>query len=61
MKTDLRETQQEIHILKNIHYHFGVDLLVKTPESLQRRIDLGDAFLKEIMQRGKVVYERSAC
>ncbi|MDP1779173.1 MAG: nucleotidyltransferase domain-containing protein, partial [Anaerolineales bacterium] len=60
MKTDLKESQQEIHILKNIRYHFGVDLLVKTPESLQRRIELGDSFLKEIMQRGKVVYERPA-
>ncbi|MEK6751947.1 MAG: nucleotidyltransferase domain-containing protein [Chloroflexota bacterium] len=60
MKTDLKESQQEIHILKNIHYHFGLDILVKTPESLQRRIELGDSFLKEIMQRGKVVYERPA-
>ncbi len=60
MKTDLKESQQEIHILKNIRYHFGLDLLVKIPESLQRRIELGDSFLKEIMQRGKVVYERPA-
>ena len=60
MKTDLKESQQEIHILTNIRYHFGLDLLVKTPESLQRRIELGDSFLKEIMQRGKVIYERPA-
>ncbi len=48
MKTDLKESQQEIHILKNIRYHFGLDLLVKTPESLQKRIGLGDSFLKEL-------------
>ncbi|MFZ5822201.1 MAG: nucleotidyltransferase domain-containing protein [Chloroflexota bacterium] len=60
MDTDLKETQQEIQILTNIDYHFGLDLLVRTPEVLERRIQMGDPFLKEIVRKGKVVYERLA-
>jgi len=60
MKTDLKESQQEIKILQNIDYHFGLDLLVKTPASLKKRLRLGDVFMKEITQKGKVIYERPA-
>jgi len=60
IETKLKESQQEIRILQGIDYHFGLDLLVKTPKSLDTRVGLGDAFLKEIVQKGKVVYERPA-
>jgi predicted nucleotidyltransferase len=36
---------------------FPLDLLVRTPEELRRRLALGDCFLKEIMLKGKVLYE----
>lgn len=38
---------------------FPLDLLVRSPSSLNRRIALGDAFLKELVKRGKVLYERT--
>ena len=38
---------------------FPLDLLVRSPSSLNRRIALGDAFLKELVERGKVLYERT--
>jgi predicted nucleotidyltransferase len=36
---------------------FPVDLMVRSPEELGERIRLGDFFLKEIAERGKVLYE----
>jgi len=36
---------------------FGVDLIVRTPETLQRRLELGDFFRREIAQQGQVLYE----
>lgn len=36
---------------------FPVDLLVRTPERVQERIELGDSFMKEIIENGKVLYE----
>src|SRR5215813_622111 len=38
---------------------FPLDLVVKTPEEVARALDKGDAFMREIMARGRVLYERS--
>ena len=38
---------------------FPLDLLVRRPSNLSRRIALGDFFLKEVMERGKILYERT--
>lgn len=58
METSLTEREQAIHILQNIVYHFGLDLLVRTPENLKRRLEMGDPFLREVMSEGVTVYER---
>ena len=34
-----------------------MDLLVRTPEEFQYRLDIGDRFMLEIVERGKVMYE----
>lgn len=34
-----------------------MDLLVRTPEELQYRLEIGDRFMREIIERGKVMYE----
>ena len=57
MDTALTETEQAVQILQNIEYHFGLDLLVRTPENLARRLELGDPFLQEIIAEGRVIYE----
>jgi len=38
---------------------FPVDILVKTPQEIKKGLDTGDFFLKEILTRGKVLYERN--
>ena len=37
---------------------FPMDILVRTPAELSHRLAIGDFFIKEIMERGKVVYDR---
>ena len=59
MNTPLKETEQAVLICQSIEYHFGLDLLVRTPATIQRRLALGDPFLQEIMQGGRVLYERA--
>jgi uncharacterized protein len=44
-------------ILNQISPAFSVDLLVRTAEQLDERLELGDFFLREIVTRGKVLYE----
>jgi predicted nucleotidyltransferase len=57
MDTTLRETQQALKIRQHVNPLFGVDILVYTPERLEQRLKLGDSFLKEVTEKGIVVYE----
>lgn len=59
MDTPLGQTEQAIRICQAIEYHFGLDLIVRTPAELHRRLTLGDFFLQEITERGKVLYART--
>jgi len=36
---------------------FPMDLIVRTPEKVRQRIDMGDSFMREILEEGKVLYE----
>lgn len=38
---------------------FPVDILVKTPREVKQGLETGDFFLKEVLTRGKVLYDRS--
>ena len=37
--------------------HFPLDLIVRTPEKVRQRIEMGDDFMRGILQEGKVLYE----
>ena len=60
MDSPIKESSLSKTIRRSINYHFGLDLVVKTPISLASRIEMGDFFLMEIMKKGKVLYERAA-
>lgn len=59
MNTSLKEVEQAIQIRQSIRSRMALDLLVHTPEKLAQRLKLGDFFLREITQQGKVLYERA--
>jgi predicted nucleotidyltransferase len=52
------EINQAIRIELAFEEPFPVDLIVRTPEKLQRRIQDGDWFLREIISKGKVLYDK---
>jgi predicted nucleotidyltransferase len=58
MDKPTKETQQAIRITQSLERDwFGLDLIVCTPEKLKNRIALGDSFLRQIIRKGKVLYE----
>src|SRR5450759_3343639 len=57
MDTPLRTTQQAQQIRQYLDLLFGLDLIVYTPANLAQRLQWGDAFLQEIISKGKVLYE----
>jgi predicted nucleotidyltransferase len=57
METRLRESEQALRIRRSVNPRFGVDILVYTPSRLAQRLKWGDSFLKEITEKGRIVYE----
>ena len=57
METELTGAQQAVKVLHKIDLKFGVDLIVYTPQRLAQRLEWGDSFLKEIVAKGRVLYE----
>lgn len=46
-----------IEIRLAVDYHFPLDLLVRSPDHLQKRVEMGDFFIQEILHKGRVFYE----
>jgi predicted nucleotidyltransferase len=57
MRHNKRNVEQAIEIRTKLDAPFPMDLLVRTPERVTERIGLGDFFMREIVTKGKVLYE----
>ena len=49
--------EQAVTMLNRLNMLIPIDLLVRTPEQIQQRLEMGDSFIRDIMERGKVMYE----
>jgi len=52
-----RESQKAIEIRMKIQTTVPLDLLVRTSEQVRMRIEMEDFFMREINEKGKVLYE----
>lgn len=57
MDTPIKERKQRWEIRQAIEYNFALDLIVRKPSTLAQRLEWGDFFLREITEKGKVMYE----
>lgn len=48
----------EIAVTLSIPHPFPMDILVKTSQQLAERLRMGDPFWREMLERGRVLYER---
>jgi uncharacterized protein len=39
---------------------FPMDILVRTPQWIEQRLEIGDSFIQEIVGRGRVIYDRKS-
>jgi uncharacterized protein len=53
------EIDQAVRIDRAIDPMFPLDLIVCTPKNVAWRLKEGDSFLREIMTKGKVLYEKA--
>jgi predicted nucleotidyltransferase len=60
MPTTKRTVQQALEIRKRVSCRFALDLLVRTPRDVKKRLALHDCFLGDIVAEGRTLYE-SGC
>ncbi len=53
-----RDVEQAFEIRRAIKRNFPLDLIVRTPSEVRRRLKKNDTFLTEICREGKPIYER---
>jgi predicted nucleotidyltransferase len=52
------QVAQACRIRLAVEHPFPLDLLVRTPEHLEARVEAGDSFLQEVLSKGLVLYEK---
>ena len=52
-----RPNKQAVKIRSRIDTTVALDLLVRTPKQISQRLAMGDTFMRDILEHGKVVYE----
>ncbi len=57
-KTKSNPWKRQEMIEKFMDHSVPIDLLVYTPSEIRKRLSLNDYFLREIIEKGKVLYER---
>jgi predicted nucleotidyltransferase len=49
--------EQAARIRRSIRAGFPLDLIVRSPAAIRRRIAMGDGFIREILEKGKILHE----
>jgi len=52
-----RSVDKSVEIRMKLRPQFPVDILIRTPEKVHQRIEMGDCFMRDILEKGKVLYE----
>lgn len=59
MRSKLRPVERARRISTIFNpYPFPMDILVRTPQEIRKRISMGDFFIQEIIEKGVVLYEK---
>src|ERR1700685_176602 len=57
MPFNRKRGRKSLEIRQRIQADFPLDLIVRTPEFIERRLQWGDCFIREILAKGDILYE----
>jgi len=57
MPLDGNPVDKSVEMRLRLQPRFPLDLLVRTPAKIKERLAMGDDFIKDIFDKGKVLYE----
>jgi predicted nucleotidyltransferase len=52
-----RSVDKSVEIRMKLRPQFPVDILIRTPQKVLERLKMGDQFMREILEKGKILYE----
>jgi predicted nucleotidyltransferase len=52
-----RSAEKSVEMRLKLDTSLPIDLLVRTPQTIQQRLKMGDFFIEDILREGKVLYE----
>ncbi|OGW81274.1 MAG: hypothetical protein A3G33_06775 [Omnitrophica bacterium RIFCSPLOWO2_12_FULL_44_17] len=59
MESKKRPPARAVEVSKAIQYYpFAMDIMVRTPDEIRKRLRLKDPFFIEVIEKGKVLYEQ---
>jgi uncharacterized protein len=59
MPLDGDPVDKSVEMRLKLRPRFPLDLLVRTPAKIRERLAMGDDFIRDILEKGKVLYEAS--
>ena len=57
MPLDGNPVDKSVEMRLKLRPRFPLDLLVRSPRMIRKRLAMGDGFVRDILDRGKVLYE----
>lgn len=57
MDTKLSRGEQALRISRVLPHEFPMDIIVRSPDEVARRLEGGDLVLKEMLEEGEILYE----
>lgn len=54
---EVKPVRKALEILQKTNPKIPLDLLVRTPEQVRERLDNQDWFMREIIEKGRILYE----
>lgn len=57
-KTATNPWDRILEVDQNIEHNIPIDIFVYTPDEIAERLKLNDFFIKEILEEGKILYEK---
>jgi len=58
METNVERNKRILSIAPLLHpHHFPMDIITRTPLEIFESLEKGDLFIREIMEKGRIIYE----
>ena len=59
MPFDGKPVEKSVEMRLRLRPQFPVDLIVRTPDAVRKRLEMGDYFMRDILSKGEILHRRA--